>query len=174
MNSVFKTSCCSNALPCSKMWVTCVDVRCTTEHKYPEMCSFHCTQMREHKRPCVLHLIIIDLKCNSQKSSPPWWNATPSTHSQPVCIKTVHFHINMLLSTRVVTGGSACTWRITKSHSSPAYVNETQAPLWSSKALLSADSYHFTTGLWTSHSQERLQWGWKIYYSTHTDFQCFK
>lgn len=49
---------------------------------------------------------------------------------------------NMLPSTWSATGSSACTRWITKSHSSPVHVNETQAPLWSSKALLSADSYH--------------------------------
>lgn len=36
---------------------------------------------------------------------------------------------------------SMYTW-ITKSHSFPVHVNETQAPLLSSKAVLSADRYH--------------------------------
>lgn len=68
-----------------------------------------------------------------------------------------------LTSTNTVASGSAaCTRRITKSHSSPVHVNETQAPLSSSKALLSADSYHFTSGLWAGHGRTRLQRGWRI------------
>lgn len=68
-----------------------------------------------------------------------------------------------LTSTNTVASGSAaCTRRITKSHSSPVHVNETLAPLSSSKALLSADSYHFTSGLWAGHGRTRLQQGWRI------------
>lgn len=83
----FWSNCESGVLHHCKMLLTC-DV-------YPpsKMHSSHCIQITKHKRPCVSQLII-DLKCKSHKSSPPLWNAALSTHSQPVCVKTVQFQIN--------------------------------------------------------------------------------
>lgn len=90
MNTVCQGGGCLSALHCCKMCVTCDDVRCTCGHKILNKMYF----FRKHKCPCVLHLISADLKCKSHISSPPLWNAAPSTHSQPICIKTVQFHIN--------------------------------------------------------------------------------
>lgn len=73
----------------------------------------------------------------------------------------------MLPSARAAAGSSACARWITKSHSS--HVNETQAPLSASKAVLSADSYRFISGLWANHGQAKASVGIEIYHL----FPCF-
>lgn len=159
MNSVWWTltldSCYSNVLYYYQIWMTCDDLMMSDRRvSLSKSFSSLCIQIRKHKRPCILHPII-NLKCKSHKSRPPLWNSVPSTHSQPPvnCIKIVQFQIKNAKHAAFDQGcdWKLCTRRITKSHSSPIHVNETQAPLSASKALLSADSYHFTSGLWASH-----------------------
>lgn len=171
MNTVLLASCYSTALHHNKMWVMSDDVCIWTQASISRMYSSRCIQIRKHKPSCVLYLII-DLKCKSHRSSfveccslhplstALWRQSSLKWTSQ-----------NTLPSTSVASRSSACTQWITKSHSSPVHVNETQAPLSSSKALLSADSYHFTSGLRASHGQARLQWAWKLLFHSYCFFR---
>lgn len=77
--------------------------------------------------------------------------------SQTVSRPSSYKLTNMLPSTNAGTGGSAYMLWLTKSHSFLVHVNETLAPLLSSKTLLSADSCHFTMGLWASRSRAELK-----------------
>lgn len=104
-----------------------------------------------------LCISLLNLKCKRHRSS--FVECCARRPLQPVCIETVRFHIDI---PKHAAGSSTCTWRITKSHSSPVHVNERQAPLLSSKTLLSADSYQCTTGLSASHGPAELPQGWEI------------
>lgn len=157
--SDIKTSdCIQNFQTLHFWWLDDVWWRSEYKRLSPKCILFHCIQITKCECPCVLHHII-GLKSKSHKSSPPLWNAAPSTHSHPPSVASRRFRLtspNRLPSTRAAPGSSACMRYITKSPSSPVHVNETQAPLQASKALLSTDCYHFISGLWAGYVQTGL------------------
>lgn len=130
-------------LDCFETWVTPADVCCASEHKDEIPKPSYGYAIRKHKPPCVSHGIIKVQKVTSQVLFS--WNATASAHppDQPASRPSSFTSAapNMLPLTWPAAGSSVCSRRITKSHSSPVHVNEKQAPLWQSKASLSADSY---------------------------------
>lgn len=150
-NTFFLASCYSNALHYYKMWVTCDDF--ITSSIFIQNVFYSMKLWRK---------LASNYWSKVQKSQvllcgmlhPPPTPIPPLTVSRQPSFKLTS--PSMLPSTKVSTGSSACTKWITKSHSSPIHVNETQALLSASKALLSADSYLSTRSL-----RARLQWGYK-------------
>lgn len=108
MNTVFLDSCDSNALHYYKTWVTCDDVCRASEHKRtsPKYIPLTVSKLESMSLPASFVSL---LKCKSHKSSPPLWNAAPSTHSQPVCIKTVQFQIS---NPKHAAFDLVCDWKL--------------------------------------------------------------
>lgn len=126
--------------------ITCDDgcPAAATEEGFTKIYS-QCIQIKQPEPSCVFHLIIKVQKSQVKSPFVECCTLQPPTPNRSASRQS-SFKLttpNMLPLTWSATGSSACTWPITKRHSSPVHVNETQAPLWSSKALLSADGYHF-------------------------------
>lgn len=127
--------------------MTCGDSMLPNVSLFPNAISLLYLNVKKHKSLCVLNCCFKVPKLQIKSSF-----VGCSTHSQSLLpcsiIKTVQSQINILKHAAFYQerNWKLCMFRssrITKSHSSPAHVNETRAPLAAWKASLSGDGHNF-------------------------------